>query len=123
MKHWPTPCTLPPRSSSTTTNLASSSQDYDRWLEQLAPHEPVSQYQHNDTGEDNADAHIKRQVMGCEVAVAITPCLHGLPGSGQAGDELDFGPWEQSTGNSTPANQHKVYSCSAGISIHPSTRN
>lgn len=58
-------------------------QDYDRWLEQLAPHEPVSQYRHNRTGEDNADAHLKRQVMGREVVVAIT---HG---------ELDFGPWEQ----------------------------
>ncbi len=58
-------------------------QDYERWLEQLAPHEPVSQYRHNDTGEDNADAHIKRQVMGREVVVAIT------------GGKLDFGPWEQ----------------------------
>lgn len=57
--------------------------DYARWLEQLAPHEPVSSYQHNLTGEDNADAHIKRQVMGREVVVAIT--------SGK----LDFGPWEQ----------------------------
>jgi len=58
-------------------------QDYEKWLENLAPHEPVSQYRHNDTGEDNADAHIKRQVMGREVVVAIT--------NGQ----LDFGPWEQ----------------------------
>ncbi len=58
-------------------------QDYERWLEQLAPHSPVSQYKHNDTGEDNADAHLKRQVMGREVVVAIT--------NGQ----LDFGPWEQ----------------------------
>ncbi len=58
-------------------------QDYDRWLEKLAPHEPVSSYQHNRTGEDNADAHMKRQVMGREVVVAIT-----------AG-KLDFGPWEQ----------------------------
>ena len=58
-------------------------QDYEKWLENLAPHEPVSQYHHNDTGEDNADAHIKRQVMGREVVVAIT------------GGELDFGPWEQ----------------------------
>ena len=57
--------------------------DYDRWLEKLAPHEPVSQYRHNDTGEDNADAHLKRQVMGREVVVAVT-----------AG-KLDFGPWEQ----------------------------
>ena len=58
-------------------------QDYEKWLENLAPHEPVSQYRHNDTGEDNADAHIKRQVMGREVVVAIT------------GGQLDFGPWEQ----------------------------
>ena len=58
-------------------------QDYDKWLEKLAPHEPVSQYRHNDTGEDNADAHLKRQVMGREVVIAIT--------NGQ----LDFGPWEQ----------------------------
>lgn len=57
--------------------------DYEKWLERLAPHEPVSQYQHNDTGEDNADAHMKRQVMGREVVVAIT--------NGQ----LDFGTWEQ----------------------------
>ena len=58
-------------------------QDYEKWLESLAPHEPTSQYQHNRTGEDNADAHLKRQVMGREVVVAIT-----------AG-KLDFGPWEQ----------------------------
>ena len=58
-------------------------QDYDQWLERLAPHEPVAQYQHNRTGEDNADAHMKRQIMGREVVVAIT--------AGQ----LDFGPWEQ----------------------------
>lgn len=57
--------------------------DYEVWLEKLAPHEPVSGYRHNDTGEDNADAHMKRQVMGREVVVAIT-----------TGD-LDFGPWEQ----------------------------
>mgnify|MGYP000011615920 len=57
--------------------------DYKKWLEHLAPHEPVSGYRHNDTGEDNADAHMKRQVMGREVVVAIT--------NGQ----LDFGPWEQ----------------------------
>ena len=57
--------------------------DYEKWLEGLAPHEPVSQYDHNRTGEDNADAHLKRQVMGREVVVAIT-----------AG-KLDFGPWEQ----------------------------
>ena len=58
-------------------------QDYDKWLEELAPHEPASQYRHNLTGEDNADAHLKRQIMGREVVVAIT-----------AG-RLDFGPWEQ----------------------------
>ena len=57
--------------------------DYDRWLEKLAPHEPVSQYHHNRTGEDNGDAHLKRQIMGREVVVAVT-----------AG-KLDFGPWEQ----------------------------
>ncbi len=58
-------------------------QDYDKWLEKLAPHEPVSQYRHNDSGEDNADAHMKRQIMGREVVVAITK------------GRLDFGPWEQ----------------------------
>ncbi len=58
-------------------------QDYDDWLEKLAPHEPVNQYRHNRTGEDNGDAHLKRQVMGREVVVAITDC------------KLDFGPWEQ----------------------------
>jgi len=58
-------------------------QDYAKWLEQLAPHAPTSQYQHNRTGENNADAHMKRQIMGREVVVAIT-----------AG-KLDFGPWEQ----------------------------
>lgn len=57
--------------------------DFEKWLEGLAPHEPVSQYRHNDTGEDNADAHLKRTIMGREVVVAIT--------NGQ----LDFGPWEQ----------------------------
>ena len=57
--------------------------DYEVWLERLAPHAPVSQYRHNDTGEDNADAHLKRQVMGREVVVAVT------------GGTLDFGPWEQ----------------------------
>ncbi len=56
--------------------------DYEKWLEELAPHEPIKQYRHNDTGEDNADAHLKRQVMGREVVVAITD------------GELDFGPWE-----------------------------
>ena len=58
-------------------------QDYDDWLEKLAPHEPVSQYRHNRTGEDNGDAHLKRQIMGREVVVAIT------------NGRLDFGPWEQ----------------------------
>ena len=57
--------------------------DYEKWLEGLAPHEPTSQYRHNRTGEDNADAHMKRQVMGREVVVAVT------------GGKLDFGPWEQ----------------------------
>jgi secondary thiamine-phosphate synthase enzyme len=57
--------------------------DYEEWLEKLAPHEPVSGYRHNRTGEDNADAHLKRQVMGREVVIAIT------------GGKLDFGPWEQ----------------------------
>lgn len=57
--------------------------DFARWLEGLAPHEPLRQWRHNDTGEDNADAHLKRQVMGREVVVAVT--------SGK----LDFGPWEQ----------------------------
>lgn len=57
--------------------------DYEKWLEELAPHDPIDQYKHNDTGEDNADAHLKRQVMGREVVVAIT------------NGELDFGPWEQ----------------------------
>jgi secondary thiamine-phosphate synthase enzyme len=57
--------------------------DYDRWLEKLAPHEPISQYLHNQTGEDNGDAHLKRQIMGREVVVAVT------------GGKLDFGPWEQ----------------------------
>jgi secondary thiamine-phosphate synthase enzyme len=57
--------------------------DYEKWLESLAPHEPVDQYRHNDTGEDNADAHMKRQIMGREVVVAVT--------NGQ----LDFGTWEQ----------------------------
>ena len=58
-------------------------QDYDDWLEKLAPHAPTSQYRHNRTGEDNADAHLKRQVMGREVVVAITQ------------GKLDLGPWEQ----------------------------
>ena len=58
-------------------------QDYDDWLEKLAPHEPISQYRHNRTGEDNADAHMKRQLMGREVVIAITR------------GKLDLGPWEQ----------------------------
>lgn len=57
--------------------------DYERWLEELAPHQPISRYQHNRTGEDNGDAHLKRQVMGREVVVAVTD------------GRLDFGPWEQ----------------------------
>lgn len=57
--------------------------DFEKWLERLAPHEPVSQYDHNSTGEDNADGHLKRSVMGREVVVAVT------------GGKLDFGPWEQ----------------------------
>jgi secondary thiamine-phosphate synthase enzyme len=57
--------------------------DYEKWLETLAPHEPVQQYRHNDTGEDNADAHMKRQLMGREVVVAVTD------------GQLDFGTWEQ----------------------------
>jgi secondary thiamine-phosphate synthase enzyme len=57
--------------------------DYEVWLEELAPHEPVKQYHHNRTGEDNADAHLKRQIMGREVVVAVTK------------GKLDFGPWEQ----------------------------
>ena len=57
--------------------------DYEVWLEKLAPHEPTSQYRHNRTGEDNADAHLKRQIMGREVVVAITE------------GKLDLGPWEQ----------------------------
>jgi len=57
--------------------------DYEAWLERLAPHAPTAQYRHNQTGEDNADAHLKRQVMGREVIVAVTK------------GKLDFGPWEQ----------------------------
>jgi secondary thiamine-phosphate synthase enzyme len=57
--------------------------DYEVWLEKLAPHSPTTQYHHNRTGEDNADAHLKRQIMGREVVVAITR------------GKLDFGPWEQ----------------------------
>lgn len=58
-------------------------QDYLEWLEKLAPHEPVQAYRHNRTGEDNGDAHLKRQIMGREVVIAVT------------GGKLDFGPWEQ----------------------------
>ena len=57
--------------------------DFHEWLEKLAPHEPTNHYRHNDTGEENADAHLKRQIMGREVVVAITK------------GKLDFGPWEQ----------------------------
>ena len=57
--------------------------DFERWLEELAPHEPLSLYQHNNTGEDNGDAHLKRMVMGREVVIAISE------------GKLDFGPWEQ----------------------------
>jgi secondary thiamine-phosphate synthase enzyme len=58
-------------------------QDYERWLEGLAPHEPIGQYRHNLSGEDNGDAHLKRQIMGREVVVAVS------------NGKLDFGPWEQ----------------------------
>ena len=58
-------------------------EDYEEWLEELAPHEPISRYRHNRTGEDNGDAHLKRQIMGRDVVVAITD------------GKLDFGPWEQ----------------------------
>ena len=64
-------------------NEAGLHEDYKRWLERLAPHAPISQYEHNNTGEDNADAHLKRQIMGRAVVVAITQ------------GRLDFGPWEQ----------------------------
>ena len=57
--------------------------DYEKWLEKLAPHEPIGNYRHNLTGEDNAGAHLKRQIMGREVVVAVTD------------GRLDFGPWEQ----------------------------
>lgn len=57
--------------------------DFDKWLDKLAPHYPIDQYRHNDTGEDNADAHLKRQIMGREVILAIT------------NGDLDLGPWEQ----------------------------
>lgn len=58
-------------------------EDYKKWLETLAPHAPTAQYAHNRTGEDNADAHLKRQIMGREVVIAVTR------------GKLDFGPWEQ----------------------------
>lgn len=57
--------------------------DWEAWLEQLAPEKPYNRYRHNDSGEDNADAHLKRTIMGREVTVAVT------------GNKLDFGPWEQ----------------------------
>ena len=57
--------------------------DFEKWLERLAPHFPIKDYRHNDTGEDNADAHLKRQVMGREIVIAVTE------------GKLDFGPWEQ----------------------------
>lgn len=58
-------------------------EDFDVWLEKIAPHAPTNQYKHNNTGEDNADAHLKRQIMGREVVVAVS------------NGKLDFGPWEQ----------------------------
>jgi secondary thiamine-phosphate synthase enzyme len=64
-------------------NESSLHEDFDIWLEKLAPHSPTEEYRHNETGEDNADAHLKRQLMGREVVVAIT------------NGKLDFGPWEQ----------------------------
>lgn len=64
-------------------NEAGLLKDFDQWLEGLAPHQPISRYRHNLTGENNADAHLKRQIMGREVTVAITD------------GKLDFGPWEQ----------------------------
>jgi len=57
--------------------------DYENWLEELAPHEPIGRYRHNRTGEDNGDAHLKRQIMGREIVVAVTD------------GRFDFGPWEQ----------------------------
>jgi secondary thiamine-phosphate synthase enzyme len=57
--------------------------DFERWLEKLAPERPHAAYEHNRTGEDNADAHLKRTIMGREIVIAITGC------------KLDFGPWEQ----------------------------
>ncbi|MCX8059042.1 MAG: secondary thiamine-phosphate synthase enzyme YjbQ [Spirochaetes bacterium] len=57
--------------------------DYKKWLEEIAPHEPITLYEHNRTGETNGDAHLKRQIMGREVVIAITD------------GKLDFGPWEQ----------------------------
>ena len=72
-------------------------QDYEKWLENLAPHEPVSQYRHNDTGEDNADAHLKRQIMGREVTVTIT------------NGKLDFDPWSRSAMASSMVVEESVY--------------
>ncbi len=79
---WSTQCTSPLPCSSTTTSRACTRIISD-WLERLAPHSPTASYRHNRTGEDNGDAHLKRQVMGREVVVAIS------------GGTLDFGPWEQ----------------------------
>ncbi len=73
--------------------------DYEEWLEEIAPHEPISKYEHNKTGEDNADAHLKRQVMGREVVVAITK------------GQLDFGPWEQIFYGEFDGKETKTSSC------------
>ena len=72
-------------------------QDYDDWLEKLAPHKPISYYRHNRTGEDNGDAHLKRQIMGREVVVAVTD------------GQLDFGPWEQIFYGEFDGNRPKRY--------------
>ena len=72
-------------------------QDFDKWLEKLAPHAPTDQYKHNETGEDNADAHLKRQIMGREVVVAVT------------NGKLDFGPWEQILYENLTAGEIKEY--------------
>jgi secondary thiamine-phosphate synthase enzyme len=72
-------------------------QDFDKWLEKLAPHAPTAQYKHNETGEDNADAHLKRQIMGREVVVAVT------------NGKLDFGTWEQILYENLTAGEIKEY--------------
>jgi secondary thiamine-phosphate synthase enzyme len=72
-------------------------QDFDKWLEKLAPHAPTDQYKHNETGEDNADAHLKRQIMGREVVVAVT------------NGKLDFGTWEQILYENLTAGEIKEY--------------